>query len=224
MKKSQSKQNSTTWENTWKKHQSLKNKNTTRNISWRFQTSPWNSEGEIFPSPSASKSNCPDAAARLLRLLFFRRASPATMITAAMTSLYQLTQGLNLPLMANGIGKLLELCRLLGVSFMSWFQNPPPPKKQTHKHQKQDNATLLTCQISRIFKANMERTRKKHQTSFTSKILSTLLLSEVLQVLLCFQNIKHLSILSRLHSPPAKLPVSSIATPLPHCHHRWINP
>ena len=63
---------------------------------WRPAKSCINSEGEIFPSPSASKSNCPDAAARLLRLLFFRRASPATMITAAMTSLYQLTQGLNL--------------------------------------------------------------------------------------------------------------------------------
>lgn len=219
MKKSQSKQNSTTWENTWKKHQSLKNKNTTRNISWRFQTSPWNSEGEIFPSPSASKSNCPDAAARLLRLLFFRRASPATMITAAMTSLYQLTQGLNLPLMANGIGKLLELCRLLGVSFMSWFQNPPPPKKQTHKHQKQDNATLLTCQISRI-KANMERTRKKHQTSKISFTFNTFTFrSSPSSPLLSEHQTSFPSFLVS-KSPPAKLPVSSIATPLPHCHHR----
>ena len=176
MKKSQSKPNSTKWENTWKKHQSLKNKNTIRNISLRFQTSPWNSEGEIFPSPSASKSNCPDAAARLLRLLFFRRASPATMITAAMTSLYQLTQGLNLPLMANGIGKLLELCRLLGVSFMSWFQNPPPPKKQTHTQ------TSEARQRYPSHMPNLENLQSKHGKD--TKKLQTLLLSEAL---LCFQ-------------------------------------
>lgn len=173
MKKSQSKQNSTKWENTWKKHQSLKNKNTTRNISWRFQTSPWNSEGEIFPSPSASKSNCPDAAARLLRLLFFRRASPATMITAAMTSLYQLTQGLNLPLMANGIGKLLELCRLLGVSFISWIHLLPKNKHTQTSEARQRYPSHMP---------NLENLQSKHGKD--TKKHQTLLLSEVL---LCFQ-------------------------------------
>ena len=202
MKKSQSKQNSTTWENTWKKHQSLQNKNTIQNISARFQISPWNSEGEIFPSPSASKSNCPDAAARLLRLLFFRRASPATMITAAMTSLYQLTQGLNLPLMANGIGKLLELCRLLGVSFMSWFQNPPPPKKQTHTNIR--SKTTLPFSHAKSRESSKQTWKGHEKTSNTFTFRSSPLLS---------------NIFSRLDLPSCRCPA------LPrHCHHRWLNP
>ena len=116
--------------------------------------------------------------------------------------LYQLTQGLNLPLMANGIGKLLELCRLLGVSFMSWFQNPPPPKKQTHTNIR--SKTTLPFSHAKSRESSKQTWKGHEKTSNTFTFRSSPLLS---------------NIFSRLDLPSCRCPA------LPrHCHHRWLNP
>ena len=101
--------------------------------------------------------------------------------------------------MANG-GKLLELCRCL-VHPLCHDSNIhlPAKKTNTHKRQKQDNATLLTFQISRDnFQTKHGKGHEKHQ----------------ILLLYCAFNI-----LSRLVDLP-----SCRCPALPrHCHHRWLN-
>lgn len=122
------------------------------------------------------------------------------------------SKGLNLPLKANGIGKLLELCRLLGVSFMSWFQNPPHPKKQTDKHTQTSEARQrYPSHIPNL--ESSKQTWKGHgknmnETSFQS--------FRIFYAFHTLSNIKHLIFLVDLPSCPCP------ALPR-HCHHRWLH-